>query len=221
MLKIISSKFILLFVSSFLLADNFEAPDLSLVENGDIVFHQSKSSQSKAIALATHSPLTHMGIVFIKKNKKFVYEAVGPVKLTPLSKWYERGQGKKLLILRAKESEELFSGDNLEKVFTQGLKFNKLPYDIYFEWSDQKIYCSELVWKMFKKAFNVELAPLEKLSDFDLSSEVVQKLMKKRYGENIPYNEKVISPVAIAHSSELEIVFSNFPENEFSRESSE
>ena len=55
----------------------------------------------------------------------------------------------------------------------------------------------------------LEIGKLQKLSDFDLSSEEVKKIMKKRYGEHIPLDETVISPSSIFESDLLETVKSN------------
>ena len=46
-------------------------------------------------------------------------------------------------------------------------QFEGKPYDLYFEWSDERIYCSELVWKMYA-ALGVKLGTLQKLREFDL-----------------------------------------------------
>jgi hypothetical protein len=62
------------------------------LQNGDIIFQTSKSGQSKAIQLATGSKYSHMGIVYKQGNDFFVYEAVQPVKLTPLKDWIKRGE---------------------------------------------------------------------------------------------------------------------------------
>lgn len=77
------------------------------------------------------------------------------------------------------------------------------PYDIYFSWDNQVIYCSEIVWKAYNDALNIQLAPLEKLKQFNLNDPAVQKLMRQRYGNNIPFDEKVISPKAIYESKFL------------------
>ena len=82
-------------------------------------------------------------------------------------------------------------------------KFKGKTYDIYFEWSDDKIYCSELVWKIYKQAVDIEIGQLEQLADFDLSNAIVKAKMKERYGDNIPMDEKVISPAAIFNSEKL------------------
>ena len=46
----------------------FSAPEL---KNGDIVFQESQSSQSRASSAGTKSPITHMGIIYIHWTMKF------------------------------------------------------------------------------------------------------------------------------------------------------
>jgi uncharacterized protein YycO len=94
----------------------------------------------------------------------------------------------------------------MSKMKITGEKFKGKDYDLYFEWSDDKIYCSELVWKIYKEATGIEIGQLEALSDFDLDSKIVQQKMKERYGNNIPKSEKVISPAAMFNSDKLETV---------------
>ena len=72
------------------------------LRDGDIVFQQSMSPQSEAIQLATHAVYTHCGIIFKTGNNYFVFEAVEPVKLTPLSEWMARGKGGHFEIKRLK-----------------------------------------------------------------------------------------------------------------------
>jgi uncharacterized protein YycO len=59
-------------------------------------------------------------------------------------------------------------------------------YNIYFEWSDDNIYCSELVWKMYKEALGIEIGTLQELKEIDLTSDVVKNKMRELYGTNIP-----------------------------------
>lgn len=96
----------------------------------------------------------------------------------------------------------VLTAETLEKMKLEGEKFIGKNYDLTFEWSDDKIYCSELIWKIYQRATGIEIGKLEKLSDFDLSNEIVKKKMIERYGDNIPMDEIVISPVAI-YDSEL------------------
>ena len=71
-------------------------------KNGDIIFHTSKSSQSKMVQLVTDSKLSHCGIIFYTKGKPYVFEAVQPVKMTPLQEWINRGVGRKYIVSRVK-----------------------------------------------------------------------------------------------------------------------
>ena len=173
------------------------------IQNGDIIFQTSQSSQSKAIQLATDSKYSHMGIIYENDGQFLVYEAVQPVKLTPLKEWINRGENGHYVIKRLENADQVLTSSTLTKMKQIGEQFKGKPYDIYFEWSDDKIYCSELVWKIYKQAADIEIGQLEKLSDFDLTNEIVQTKMKERYGDNIPMDEKVISPAAMFNSKKL------------------
>jgi hypothetical protein len=171
--------------------------------NGDIIFQTSKSNQSKAIQLATNSKYSHMGIIYKNEEKFFVYEAVQPVKLTPLVEWINRGENGHYVIKRLENADKVLTSSTLTKMKQIGEQFKGKPYDIYFEWSNDKIYCSELVWKIYKGATGIEIGKLEQLSDFDLTNDIVKTKMKERYGDNIPMDEKVISPAAMFNSDKL------------------
>ena len=178
-------------------------------ENGDIIFQTSKSSQSKAIQIATKSKYSHMGIIYQNDNEFYVFEAVQPVKLTPLNEWIKRGEKEHYVVKRLKNSKKILTSEKLSRMKTIGDKFIGKDYDLYFEWSDKRIYCSELVWKIYKEALGLEIGKLETLKDFDLTNNTVQNKMKERYGENIPLNELVISPAEMYNSDKLKIVFKN------------
>ena len=176
------------------------------IQNGDIIFQTSKSSQSKAIQLATNSKYSHMGIIYKIDGQLLVYEAVQPVKLTLLNDWINRGENGHYIIKRLVNSNKILTQAILTKMKQVGDKYKGKNYDLYFEWSDDKIYCSELVWKIYKEGAGIEIGELEKLSDFDLKNKIVQQKMKERYGENIPMDEKVISPAEMFNSDKLKIV---------------
>lgn len=179
------------------------------IQSGDIIFQTSQSGQSKAIQLATNSKYSHMGIIYQNDGQYFVYEAVQPVKLTPLKEWISRGDKEHYVIKRLKNADKVLSREVLTKMKQAGEKYHGKNYDLYFEWSDDKIYCSELVWKIYKEATGIEIGQLEELSTFNLTNKIVQRKMKERYGGNIPMNEKVISPAAMFKSDKLTTVEQN------------
>ncbi|MBK8703658.1 MAG: YiiX family permuted papain-like enzyme [Saprospiraceae bacterium] len=183
--------------------------DQNEIQNGDLIFQTSLSGQSKAIQLATKSKYSHCGLIYKDGNDFFVFEAVQPVKRTPLDKWIARGQDGNYVIKRLKNAYQVLTSATLIKMKQVGDKFNGKNYDLTFEWSDDKIYCSELIWKVYQRATGIEIGKLERLSDFDLTNEAVKKKMKARYGDKIPMDEIVISPAAIFDSNLLATIKSN------------
>ena len=172
--------------------------------NGDVIFQSSQSNQSKAIEQATNSPYSHVGIIFIKNGKPYVFEAASKVIYTPLDKWINRGKNKTYVIKRLKNHP--LSQQEITSLKQVAHKFENKPYDIWFGWDDKYIYCSELVWKIYNRALKLKIGQLQTIKDFNLSSPAVKQKLKERYGNNIPYQETVISPVAIFNSPLLSTV---------------
>lgn len=176
-------------------------------KEGDVVFQISKSPQSKAIQIATNSKYSHVGIVFRNKNKFHVLEAVQPVKYTELQNWIKKGQDDSIIVKRLIKYERILTPSAIQMMKKVGDRFLGSTYDKYFEWSDNRIYCSELVWKIFKRALDIELGKLRRLKEFNLSHPIVREKLKERYGDNIPYQEFVISPDDIFNSNLLSTVY--------------
>ncbi|RZG72642.1 YiiX family permuted papain-like enzyme [Acinetobacter sp. WCHAc060025] len=181
---------------SFISAFAYSAP----YKTGDIIFHTSKSAQSQVIQKATHSPYSHMGLIVNMQGQTWVLEAIQPVKYTPLKQWVDRGVNKAYVVKRYRVD---LTQSQQNKLVKDAEAYLNKPYDIYFEWNDDAIYCSEIVWKAYKDALGIELAPLAQLKSFDLSDPSVKALMKQRYGQKIPLDEKVIAPSAIFNSKQL------------------
>ena len=173
------------------------------LRDGDIIFHTSRSAQSAAIQRATHSPYSHMGVVLHRDGKPFVFEAIATVRYTPLADWVARGDSGRFIVRRLKHAP---SPAELRKLRAAASVYEGKPYDLYFEWSDARIYCSELVWKMYREALGIEIGALQKLREFDLSDPAVRAKMRERYGKNIPLDERVISPGSMFDSSLLQTV---------------
>ncbi len=154
--------------------DNAKLPPL---KDGDMIFQSSISPQCKAIQLATRSPYSHCGIIFYENGNPYVK--------------------------RLKNADQVLTNSTLAKMKSIGKNFLGKNYDATFEWSDDKIYCSELIWKIYQRGAGIEVGKLEKLKDFDLSSPEVKTKLKERYGNSVPLNETVISPASIFNSALL------------------
>ena len=171
---------------------------------GDIVLQSLNSSQCNAIREATNSYYTHCGIVLRDGNELIIYEAIGPVKKSSLQDFTDSGINDHFVVLRP-------SLNNLSSVAQMKTYCdNELgkSYDLFFNWDDTEIYCSELVWKAYQKA-GIELCKPRPLKDYDLSSPVVRTVMKQRYGEKIPEDELMVAPSDLFSSTLLEVVYEN------------
>jgi len=171
------------------------------VQEGDIIFQISESDLSTAIQLATHSKYSHCGIIFKQNDDQwYVYEALQPVRYTPLRQWIARGKNGHFVIKRLKDAGTVLTQPVISKMKAAGKQYNGKNYDFYFGWSDERIYCSELVWKIYKAATGLEIGKLQTLREFDLDSPAVKQQMKAIYGNQVPLEEKIISPVAMFES---------------------
>lgn len=182
-----------LFAFSFL---NFQT-SVSYKE-GDIIFQTTSGETGKAIQLATHSQYNHCGVLFFENNKWVVYEAVQPVKKISLAEFNARGKG----TVKRLANTTLTSGD-ISKLKTLFKSYEHKNYDEAFNWSDDRLYCSELVYKLYTNALGTELCKPRKLSDFDLSHPLVKQKLNEKYSGHIPLNEPMVSPEDIFRSTLL------------------
>ena len=174
--------------------------------DGDIIFQSSEYGQSKAVQLATGSRYSHVGILFHRDGKAYVLEAVQPVKTTLLSDWIKHGTNKHYVVKRLKNRDEILTAGVLQKMYKMGANWIGKDYDLFFGWSDDRIYCSELVWKLYNVHTGLQLGNLQKLKDFDLTHPAVKQIMRERYGDNIPWEEETISPGEMFDSPLLQTV---------------
>ena len=181
----------------------------ALLRPGDLIFHQSRSSQSEAIRLATGSRYTHMGLIVEQEGGRLmVLEAIEPVSLTPVDRWVARGVEGHAVVKRLHDADGVFTDEVLARVGAEGHKLLGQHYDLYFGWSDDRIYCSELVYKAWKRGAGVEVGELARLGDFDLGHPAVKAKLAERYGGKVPLDEVVISPQAMFESARLVTVVS-------------
>ena len=122
-----------------------------------------------------------------------VYHAVQPVSVSSLAEFKDMSSDGKYEIRRLKD-RTLLTKENVSAMLSKAKSQVGKNYDIFFAWDDEEMYCSEYVWKLYNKFTKLEVGKLRPLKDFDLSSPKVKEIMGRRYGDKIPYEEKMISP---------------------------
>lgn len=170
------------------------------IKSGDIIFQINPKGQGKAIQLATGSKFTHCGVIFIEGGDTMVYHAVNPVKKSKFKDFITMGVESEYWIKRLNRNLSDLEIKNMKKYAISQLGKR---YDIKFRWSDNEMYCSEYVWKIYHNGAGVDVGSPKQMKEYALSNPIVQSIMKKRYGKNIPMDEKMIAPGDIYDFSEL------------------
>tara|TARA_B100000749_G_C18450126_1_gene476013 strand:+ start:9231 stop:9905 length:675 start_codon:yes stop_codon:yes gene_type:complete len=197
--------------------------ETSSLASGDIVFIQSTSRQAKALEEGTGSIWTHVGILFQSQGKWVVYEATQPVKSTPLTDFISASRSRMgvFSIKRLVDSELQLDKKNIGKLQVECKKHFGKKYDRFFLWDDEKMYCSEFVYKCFERGLKVQLAKFETLGDMNWKSPAVQKIIDQRWLKDIKLEserkeklsqvlkEKVITPIQLYKSPKLQCVQSH------------
>ncbi|MDR1195575.1 MAG: hypothetical protein LBL00_03760 [Endomicrobium sp.] len=183
--------------------------DANILKDGDIIFQNKKSKSSELLTALSVPEFNHTGILLSRNGKWYVLEASQPVELTPVSSWINSGDEDLYVIKRLKEADTLFNEENKERFNKACNSYLGKPYDSHFSWSDDAFYSSELVWKIFKAAFDIELCSLQILGDFDLTSSETREKVKEIYGNKVPLYEEVISAEALFNSSQLITIMDN------------
>lgn len=170
-------------------------------QQGDILFQSLPHMPViDAIEGCTHSPYSHCGIVVKMGDSWHVLEAIGPVKLTRLDRWIGQGREEAFAVSRLKADFQ----PKVPAMITAAEKFIGLPYDIQYELDDEKIYCSELIYKGFKTASGQNLGKTVKLGDLDWKPH--EQVIRAIAGDPVPLEREMITPRDLAKAEQLDAV---------------
>lgn len=160
----------------------------SKLKVGDILLQPLYCWSCSLIEAQTKSEYSHIGVVIeIKKNDIYVAEAFHKVRKVTLAEYLSKTEkGSAVKILRP-----YFVSQNLLQIYNK--EFDGLNYDRDFRWNNfdsmgEKIYCSELLYKLFKRA-GMHFPKSQRMR-FDVNREYWLKYFRG----NIPDGEVGVSP---------------------------
>lgn len=167
---------------------------------GDIYFQSLPSSPLvTTIEGATHSPYSHCGILNMSSDGWVIHEAIGPVRVTQLADWIAQGEDGAYDVYRLKESYQPKVEDFIEATFP----YMGRPYDIEYDFDDEKIYCSELIFKAFRSVFDEDLGEVVTLGDLDW--EPYEDFIIS-IDASLPLERKMITPKHLSEAKQLDPV---------------
>ena len=172
-------------------------------QEGDLAFQSLPHNLLiDCIEGSTGSPFSHCGILHKKADGGwFVIEAIGPVKETPLAAWTSQGREGQYSVYRLKKAY----ADKIPTFITAAQGYEGLPYDIHYSMDDAAIYCSELIYKAFKKATGEEMGHLQKLGD--LHWQPYEALIRQIEGGSLPLDRQMITPKSLTEAAQVDKVY--------------
>lgn len=189
---------VLLFV---FLAGCSNIPADYLPQEGDIVFQSlPQTPLVRAIEGVTLSRYSHCGIVARDGRSWVVIEAIGPVKETPLSDWIGRGRAKMVDVYRM----EAELAPKIPEIIRRARAYAGRPYDIRYRFDDERIYCSELIYKAVKQATGIEMGKVERLGDLNWQEHEAYIRSIEGY---VPLDREMITPKALSQAKQLTHVY--------------
>jgi cell wall-associated NlpC family hydrolase len=178
--------------------------------DGDIVMIRGYSYNANAIEAVTGSRFTHCGIIFRENGRWMVYEGAGRKGHLTLASWIKYESGKHephWKVYRLKDASKLREADAVARLKQAAAKLHNTWYDHGFSWDypqgdDERVYCSELVWKTYHEALRIELCPLRKMSSYPMNAEALQILnsefcKESRGGREYSPDELAVAPADI------------------------
>lgn len=169
---------------------------------GDVIFQSFPHSPlTDAIETATDSPFSHCGLVVREKKGFAVLEAIGPVTPTPLAQWIARGRDGGFAVYRLKPEH----AGKIAPLVAAARRYQGRPYDIRYRFDDERIYCSELIYKAYRDATGgEELGEVRRLGD--LKWQPVEDFIRKIEGGGLPLEREMITPRDLSEAVQLEPV---------------
>ena len=156
--------------------------DLSSLREGDILFIETQSFQSKFIKLGMMSIWSHCGIAVDTPEGVQIMEADTTVRILPVERFVGKSVGGKYIIKRP--SQQLTQPIDKEQWLGRW-------YDLVFSFENEEVYCSELVWLIYKSQ-GIELCSPRKINThFMARVPMLQRALKER---NISPEQEAVAP---------------------------
>lgn len=165
------------------------------LKTGDILLLDMDCYSCDLIEKQTNGPFSHSGIVLKLGNQVYVAQALGTVHHLPLQRFLNYSH-KPIQVIRPK-----YINYTKRRRLIQSYQANffNMPFDHDYTWDDEKLYCSEFIYKLLKSVYAIEdFAPTPMKYD-------VNEDGWRRYfgGKEPPHGQLGLSPNDFYRSSDF------------------
>ena len=175
---------------------------LSDKQEGDVLMQSLPHSElADAIETASRSPWSHCGILVKREGRWQVAQALTDVHYTPLIEYLIQCRDLSVTSFRVKgltKEEKARLQPGIAKLLGK-------PYDINYEPDDRKIYCSELVWKVYDRELGVHFGEWEAFGT--LNWKPVEAFVRRVERGKLPLERMMITPVGLTKTGKVVRVF--------------
>ncbi len=127
------------------------------------------------------------------------------MKETPLADWIAQGRDRQYTVFRLKEPYRA----KIPAMVQAAQTYEGKPYDIHYDMDDAAIYCSELIFKSYRRAAGEDLGKIQKLGE--LRWLPYMDVIRQIEGGGLPLERPMITPRSLSEATQLEKVFVSGP----------
>ncbi|MBY0316755.1 MAG: hypothetical protein K2Q26_14635 [Bdellovibrionales bacterium] len=199
---------------TFLISINLHAsnnsPELcnkvaSYLKEGDIVFLDIDSFVFEAVAAATQTWTSHVGIATLVNNQWVMVESTLPTsRKTPLCDYLDKTQNDHFAVRRLKGGMSPADLSRLKSYLDTQMG---ILYDTGFDYNSTRLYCSKLVYQSFYFVLNKEIGSIkafQKLLDENPQGDT--SFWKWWFLGSVPWERLTVTPKDQLIDSDLETV---------------
>lgn len=193
---------VLLAVGLYYRLDRIALYMLSDKQEGDVLMQSLPHSELvDAIETASRSPWSHCGILVKRDGHWQVAQALMNVHYTPLIEYLIQDRDLRVTSFRMKGLTE----EQKVKLQPGIAKLLGKPYDINYEPDDRKIYCSELVWKVYDRELGVHWSEWDAFGT--LNWKPVEAFVRNVERGKLPLDRMMITPAGLTKTDKVARVF--------------
>ena len=161
--------------------------DFYHLKTGDLLFQSINKDTVLIDSQNSDSTYNNIGIAFIDGQNYALLETTDQVQYVSLRQWVKNGNDEKYVIKRLRNADSILTSVENQKLEREVRNNIMKKYDTDSDWSDEKMYNAELIWKIYKRSLNIELGKLDTIK--------VDSIMKYEITTKAIFNSKNLMTV--------------------------